>query len=198
VPVAPPVACDPVVLVLVEAAVVGWNVATNGVWSGVGSTTGTVPMVNETVGVPNWTAVGPVAWITWTVPAWSDPAHSVDLEATVVAWTQQGPVAVTVIVKELLPTGKAADDPVDDEATIWLGTVVGVTLVLPLLAWPPPAPWFAEPAVVDVDAGLVARVVDEAVGWTDGLERLLPMYASAPKNTSPTATSITAVLRRGR
>jgi hypothetical protein len=101
--VAPPVACDPVVLV--EAAVAGWNVATNGVWSGVGSTTGTVPMANETVGAPNRTAVGPVAWITWTVPAGSDPDHSVDPEATVVAWTQQGPVAVTVIRKELLATG---------------------------------------------------------------------------------------------
>jgi hypothetical protein len=91
-----------------------------------------------------------------------------------------------------------ADDAVDDEATIRLGSVVGVTLVLVLSALPPPAPRFAEPAVVDVDAGPVVRVVDEVVGWAEGLERLLPMYASAPKNTRAAATSTTAVLRRGR
>jgi hypothetical protein len=94
-----------VVVALVEAAATGWNVATNGVWNGVGSTTGTVPTVKETEAAPIWTAVGPVAWITWTFPAWSDPVHSVDPEAKVEASIQQGPVAVTVIWKELLPTG---------------------------------------------------------------------------------------------
>jgi hypothetical protein len=93
-----------------------------------------------------------------------------------------------------------ADDAVDDEATIRLGSVVGVTLVfvLVLVLVFSALPRFAEPAVVDVDAGPVVRVVDEGVGCAEVLERLLPMYASAPKNTRAAATSTTAALRRGR
>ncbi len=89
-----------------------------------------MPTASDTEAVPSWTAVGPVARTTWEAPAWTVPAHSVEPEEIVVACTQHGAEAVTVISKELSPTGKVADDPVDDEATIWLGKVVGVVLVL--------------------------------------------------------------------
>ena len=82
----------------------GVNVATKGVRSGVGNTTGMVFTVRVSVGVPNWTVVAPVAWMFWTVPAESSPAHSVAPVATVSTCTQQEPVPVAVIWYEALGT----------------------------------------------------------------------------------------------
>ncbi len=79
-----------------RAAAVGWKVATNGARTGVGSTTGTLSMAMVTVGVPSCTVMVPLAGTTWTVPAWTSPAHSVEPDEELVTATQQVPVPVTV------------------------------------------------------------------------------------------------------
>ena len=56
----------------------GANVATNGVRTGVGSTTGMDSTWSVRVGVPNCTVVEPEASTFWTVPADSSPAHTVE------------------------------------------------------------------------------------------------------------------------
>jgi hypothetical protein len=82
-----------------NAAAVGWNVATKGAWTGVGSTTGTWSTARVTAGVPSWTVTVPLTGTAWTVPAWTSPAHSVDPdEEPPVTDTQHVPVPVTVIV----------------------------------------------------------------------------------------------------
>jgi len=96
---------DPVVVDVVElagtlpgvAVADGVKVATNGVRSGVGSTTGMVSTWRDSVGVPNCTVVDPVAGMFWTVPADSSPAHTVAPVAAEVTWTQHEPVPVMVI-----------------------------------------------------------------------------------------------------
>ena len=44
-----------------EPDVVGWKVATNGVWTGDGKTTGTLSRANEPLGAPSSTVMTPVA-----------------------------------------------------------------------------------------------------------------------------------------
>ncbi len=95
---------DPAVVVVVLAGTLpgvavddGVKVATNGVRSGVGSTTGMVSTWRDSVGVPNCTVVDPVAWTFCTVPADSSPAHTVAPVDAVSTWTQHGPVPVMVI-----------------------------------------------------------------------------------------------------
>ncbi len=82
-----------------------WKVATNGDSTGLGKTTGTLLIARVAAGVPSCTEVVPLASITWTIPAWRVPAQSVDPDDSVVAATQHGPVAVTVMRYELLMTG---------------------------------------------------------------------------------------------
>jgi len=78
----------------------GAKVATNGVCSGAGSTTG-IPLTDSvTGGAPSSRAVAPVAGMFWTPPAVSSPDHSVAWVATVEACAQQTPEALMVIVKE--------------------------------------------------------------------------------------------------
>ena len=102
------VEADPAVVVVVvvvgpaaaaaaAAADDGVKVATNGVRSGLGSTTGIVSTESVSVGVPNWTVVAPVTSTFWVVPAESAPAHTVLPVATEPTWTQHEPVPVTVI-----------------------------------------------------------------------------------------------------
>ena len=79
------------------AAADGVNVATNGVRSDEGRTTGMVSTSRVSVGVPNCTVVVPVAWTFWTVPAESSPAQMVAPVADEATWTQQEPVPVAVI-----------------------------------------------------------------------------------------------------
>jgi hypothetical protein len=78
------------------AAAVGWNVATNGACIVGGKITGTLSTARETEGVPNCTAMVPVARMTWTAPGCMTPAQRVDPDRTDEAATQMGPVAVTV------------------------------------------------------------------------------------------------------
>jgi hypothetical protein len=79
-----------------RAAVVGWNVATNGERTGVGKMTGTLSMAKVTDGVPIWTVTVPVAGTTWTDPAWSSPAHNVEPDDELVTATQHVPLAEIV------------------------------------------------------------------------------------------------------
>ena len=79
-----------------RAAAVGWKVATNGDRTGVGKITGTLSMAKVTDGVPIWTVTVPVAWTTWTDPAWSSPAHRAEPDDELVTATQHVPLAVTV------------------------------------------------------------------------------------------------------
>ena len=79
------------------AAADGANVATNGVRSGEGRTTGTVSTSRVSVGVPNCTVVVPVAWTFCTVPAESSPAQMVAPVVDEATWTQHVPVPVAVI-----------------------------------------------------------------------------------------------------
>jgi hypothetical protein len=75
----------------------GLKVATNGVRTGDGRTTGIVSTSSVRAGVPNCTVVTPEAWTFCTVPELSSPAHT-DLpvvdESTS---TQHVPVPVSVI-----------------------------------------------------------------------------------------------------
>ena len=90
-------AVEPVGVVPGVAVGDGTNVATNGVRTVVGSTTGMVSTWSVRVGVPNCTVVDPEAWTFCTVPAESSPAHTalpVDVESTS---TQHDPVPVMVI-----------------------------------------------------------------------------------------------------
>jgi len=79
------------------AAADGVNVATNGVRSGEGRTTGMVSTSRVNVGVPNCTVVDPVAWMFCTVPAESSPAQRVVPVVDEATWTQHEPVPVAVI-----------------------------------------------------------------------------------------------------
>jgi hypothetical protein len=85
--------------------VAGWKVATKGVASGWGSTTGTVPTLSAPSSEPSSTVVVPVAGMVWTVPFCKVPVHSVAPVVTDRASTQHGPVAVSVTLKELDDTG---------------------------------------------------------------------------------------------
>ena len=85
--------------------VVGWKVATNGVWAGVGNFTGTLSTASDPEGAPSSTVVTPVAAITWEAPAWTVPVQRVEPVDVAVASTQHGAVAVTFTVYELVPTG---------------------------------------------------------------------------------------------
>ena len=69
------------------------KVATNGVCTGVGRTTGTVSIARVTAGVPSCTVVAPDGLDPWTVPAWSTPAQTVEPVATESTGTQHVPVA---------------------------------------------------------------------------------------------------------
>jgi len=95
------VVVGPAAAAAARAAADGVNVAVNGVCSGLGRTTGMVSTARVSVGVPNCTVVTPDAWMFWTVPADSSPAHTVApvAEAT---WTQQAPVPVAVSWNEAL------------------------------------------------------------------------------------------------
>jgi len=75
----------------------GEKVATNGVRSEVGSTTGTPSTWRVSDGVPNCTVVDPLAATFWTVPADNSPAHTVVPVAPAPTWTQHEPVPVMVI-----------------------------------------------------------------------------------------------------
>ncbi len=75
----------------------GVNVATNGVCTGVGNTTGMDSTFSVSVGVPNCTVVDPVASTFWTVPAESSPAQTVEPLVAESTSTQQVPVPVKVI-----------------------------------------------------------------------------------------------------
>jgi hypothetical protein len=75
----------------------GLKVATNGVWTGVGRTTGMVSTSSVRVGVPNCTVVVPEAWTFCTVPAFSSPAQTVVPVDAVTTSTQHVPVPVSVI-----------------------------------------------------------------------------------------------------
>jgi hypothetical protein len=79
------------------AAADGVNVATNGVRSGEGRTTGMVSTSRVSVGVPNCTVVVPVAWTFCTVPAESSPAQMVAPVVDEATWIQHEPVPVAVI-----------------------------------------------------------------------------------------------------
>jgi hypothetical protein len=74
----------------------GWKVATNGVFDGVGSTTGTPSRDRAPVADPSSTVIVPVAGITWEAPACMVPVHNVEPVEVEVAWTQHGPEAFTV------------------------------------------------------------------------------------------------------
>ena len=74
----------------------GWKVATNGVCTGVGNTTGTLSRASVPVGDPSSTVMVPVAGMTWDAPACIVPVHSVDPVEVEVARTQHGPEALTV------------------------------------------------------------------------------------------------------
>ena len=75
----------------------GEKVATNGVLSEVGSTTGIPSTWRVSDGVPNCTVVDPLAATAWTVPADSSPAHTVVPVVPAPTWTQHEPVPVMVI-----------------------------------------------------------------------------------------------------
>src|SRR5664279_5636501 len=79
-----------VVVVVGTLATAGWNVATNGVCTTVGSTTGIFPTAMVTEGTPIWTETVPAAWITCLTPGCTVPAHKTDPVDTVVACTQLG------------------------------------------------------------------------------------------------------------
>jgi hypothetical protein len=74
----------------------GWKVATNGVYSGRGSTTGTVPTLRAPFCEPSSMVVVPVAGMVWTAPPCKVPVHKVAPVVTDRANTQHGPAAVTV------------------------------------------------------------------------------------------------------
>ena len=96
------VVVGPAAAAAATAAADGVNVAVNGVRSGLGSTTGMVSTAKVRVGVPNCTVVAPEAWMFWTVPADSSPAHTVVPVAAEATWTQHDPVPVAVIWNEAL------------------------------------------------------------------------------------------------
>jgi hypothetical protein len=75
----------------------GLKVATNGVWSGEGSTTGMVSTARVRVGVPNCTVVVPEAWTFCTVPVVSSPAQTALPVVDESTSTQHVPVPVRVI-----------------------------------------------------------------------------------------------------
>ena len=75
----------------------GLKVATNGVCSGDGRTTGMVSTSSVRVGVPNCTVVTPEASMFCTVPELSSPAQTVLPVVDESTWTQHEPVPVRVI-----------------------------------------------------------------------------------------------------
>jgi hypothetical protein len=81
-----------------EPAAVGWNVAMNGVCTGLGKTTGMWFRASLPEGAPSSTVTVPEPGTAWDPPAWSVPVHrAVPVDAEVTR-TQQGE-EVAVIVK---------------------------------------------------------------------------------------------------
>ena len=79
-----------------SAAAVGWKVATNGVCTGVGKTTGTLSTARVTAGVPSCDGDGAGGRDDLDRPAWSVAGPQRGARGRAGAGTQHGPVAVTV------------------------------------------------------------------------------------------------------
>ena len=84
---------------MVEVDAEGWKVAVKGVTDPEGSTTGTPLMLRAAPAAPRSTLVPPVADTFWEPPAGTTPSQRDAPPGTVLAWTQQGPVAAMVSVK---------------------------------------------------------------------------------------------------